>query len=430
MILQTAHFVWWIVLLLLSAFFSGMEVAFVSADKFRYALEKKSKGPFNTILNTIYANPRQFLGTMTAGNILVLVLFVYFSFLIGRVLLQAYIGQHPLLIYLIIILAATFIVLLTGEFIPRAVFRRNPHFWVKMLVVPAFIFYVLLYPLVKLCLFLSWLVLKLFGVNISLADDNLLKRVDLDSYVKQGLEDMPQETDVDSEVRIFRNALDFSSMKLRDCMVPRTDIVAVSDDTDIDTLKLKFVETGISRILVYHESIDNIIGYIHMWEMFNNPTDWTKNVASISFVPESMQANKLMSELMQQHKSIAVVIDEFGGTSGIITMEDLVEEIFGEIEDEYDMQAPFIKQESDHEFVLSGRVEIDHFNEQYGAGIPESDEYSTIAGYLLHYTQRFPKTYETIVIENFIFTILKVTSRKIEVVRLQIDSEATQIPTL
>ena len=426
MTISSSYIIWWIVFLLLSAFFSGMEVAFVAADKFRYALEKKSKGVFNTILNTIYGNPRQFLGTMAAGNIIVLVFFVHFSLLIGQMLIQDHIAPDGFLAFLLIVFGATFIVLLTGEFLPRAIFRRNPNFWVKIFVIPAFVSYILLYPFVKFCFLFSWLVLNLFGIKISLADDNLLKRVDLDFYVKQGLEDIPQRTEVDSEVRIFRNALDFSSMKLRDCMVPRTDIVAVSDDTDIETLKQKFVETGISRILVFHKSIDNIIGYIHMWEMFNNPTDWTKNVASISFVPESMQANKLMSDLMQQRKSIAVVIDEFGGTSGIVTMEDLVEEIFGDIEDEYDMKSPFIKQESKNEFILSGRVEIDHFNEQYGAGIPESDEYSTIAGYLLHYTQRFPKTYETIVIENYTFTVLKVTSRKIEVVRLHISSDATQ----
>ncbi len=208
-------------------------------------------------------------------------------------------------------------------------------------------------------------------------------------------------------------------MKIRDCMIPRADIVGVSLDTDLNTLKEKFIETGISRILVFKEDIDNIVGYIHMWEIFNNPKDWTNNVATISFVPESMPANRLMSDLMQQHKSIAVVVDEFGSTSGIVTMEDLVEEIFGgDIEDEYDVESKFVKQEGENEFILSGRVEIDHLNDVYNLDIPESDEYSTIAGYLLHHTQRFPKTYETITIGKLTFKILKVTARKIEVVRL------------
>ena len=254
------------------------------------------------------------------------------------------------------------------------------------------------------------------------SDKNGLNRDDFDSFVKKSISDMDNEDEVDSEVKIFRNAIDFSSMKLRDCMVPRADIVAVSIDTDVETLKERFIETGISRILVYKDDIDDISGYIHMWEMFNNTEDWTTNIATISFVPESMQANKLMSELMLQRKSIAVVVDEFGGTSGIITMEDLVEEIFGDIEDEYDIKSSFVKQESDNEFVLSGRIEIDYLNEIYGLDIPEADEYSTVAGYLLHHTQRFPKTYESIKIRNYTFKILKVTERKIEVVRMVIDN--------
>lgn len=252
-------------------------------------------------------------------------------------------------------------------------------------------------------------------------DEIDLSRADFDSFVKKSMDEFTNESEDESEVKIFRNAIDFSSMKLRDCMVPRADIVAVSKDIDIEKLKEIFIETGLSRILVYKNDIDDIIGYIHMWEMFSDHKDWTTNIANISFVPESMQASRLMSDLMQQRKSIAVVVDEFGGTSGIITMEDLVEEIFGEIEDEYDVKSSFIKQESEKEYVLSGRVEIDHINEKYGLGIPEGDEYSTIAGYLLHHTQRFPKTYESIVIGNHTFKILKVTERKIEVVRLVVN---------
>ena len=237
---------------------------------------------------------------------------------------------------------------------------------------------------------------------------------------------MLKEVEVDSEVKIFRNALDFSSKKVRDCMVPRADIVAVSLETDLDKLKELFIESGISRILVFKENLDNIVGYIHMWEIFNDPQDWTNNLASISFVPESMQANKLMSDLMLHRKSIAVVVDEFGSTSGIVTMEDLVEEIFGDIEDEYDVESKFVKQESETEFVMSGRVEIDHLNEMYHLDIPESDEYSTIAGYLLFHMQRFPKTYETVIIGEYTFKILKVTARKIEVVRLITENKTAE----
>ena len=206
-------------------------------------------------------------------------------------------------------------------------------------------------------------------------------------------------------------------------MVPRADIVAVSEDADIGKLKEMFIESGISRILVYRDDIDNIIGYIHVWEMFSTPADWTRKIAELSYVPESMPADKLMNELMQEHKSIAVVIDEFGGTSGVVTIEDLVEEIFGEIEDEYDSQSKFVKKESENQYVLSGRVEIDTLNEEHGLDIPESEDYTTIAGYLLNFTQRFPKTYETIIIGKYTFKILKVTARKIEVVRLEISEE-------
>lgn len=286
--------------------------------------------------------------------------------------------------------------------------------------VPAFLFYILFYPLARFFMMLSETILRLFGIRSADSKEKKFGRSELDAYVKQSIHELGNEEDLDSEVKIFRNALDFSGLKIKDCMVPRAEIVAVSLDTDIETLKEKFIETGLSRILVFKEDIDDIVGYIHIWEIFSQPADWTASVASISFVPESMSARQLMSDLMQQHKSIAVVVDEFGGTSGIVTMEDLVEEIFGEIEDEYDVNSNFIKREGDNSFVLSGRVEIDHLNEIYHLGLPESDAYSTVAGYLLYHTQRFPKTYETVVIGKYTFKILKVTARKIEVVRLQV----------
>lgn len=407
---------WWITLFL-SVFFSGMEVAFVSSDKLRYAVKKKSTGIYNYMMNSIYGHPRQFLTTIMVGKVIVLVLLVYFSGLIARE--QFSFGtdsQLPEILIFIVVVA--FIVLLTDEFLPRTFFQKNANFWVGLFVIPAFICYIALYPVAKVFVGISKGALKLFGIRDMRSDKGTFSRTDLDTYVKKSIDDMSKEKEVDSEMKIFRNALDFSAMKIRDCMVPRADIVAVSIDTDADILKEKFIETGISRILVFKDDIDNIVGYIHMWEIFNNPGDWTHNIASVSFVPESMPANQLMSDLMQQHKSIAVVVDEFGGTSGIVTMEDLVEEIFGEIEDEYDVESKFVKREGENEFVLSGRVEIDHLNEIYGLDIPESDDYSTVAGYLLHHTRRFPKTYETVIIGKYTFKILKVTARKIEVVRL------------
>ena len=415
---------WWFILLFLSAFFSGMEVAFVSSDKLRFAMIQKNKRFYDLMLNTIYSHPRQFLSTLLLGNLLVLVGFMYLSLLIAFPYIKQNITQNTFLTFLLIILGATVVILFSGEFFPRAVLARKPNFWVQVLLIPAFFFYILLFPVVKIFSSFSKIVLELFGVKSDGTNENALGRLELDSYVRKGFEEISDETEVDSEVKIFRNALDFSSMRVRDCMVPRADIVAINVDESIEKLKDLFIETGISRILVYGEDIDDIAGYIHVWEMFDVPPDWTKSIATVSFVPESMQANKLMNDLMQQRKSIAVVVDEFGGTSGVVTIEDLVEEIFGDIEDEYDSKSRFVKQESDNEYVLSGRVEIDTLNEDYGLDIPESESYSTVAGFLLHHTQRFPKTYETIIIDKYTFKILKVTARKIEVVRLIVDEIA------
>lgn len=411
----------WFTLLFLSAFFSGMEVAFVSSDKLRFAMRQKDKGFYNLMLNTIYRNPRQFLATLLLGNLMVQVVFMYLSLLMAFPYIQQHITQNTFVIFLLIIAGATLIILFSGEFFPRAVLVRKPDFWVRVLIVAAFFFYVLFFPVAKIFVSFSKAVLAVFGVRSDKTNENALGLLELDSYVRKGFEEISDEKEVDSEVKIFRNALDFSSMRVRDCMVPRADIVAINVDEDIEKLKDLFIKSGISRILVYREDIDDIIGYIHVWEMFDVPKNWTKSIATVSFVPESMLASKLMNDLMQQRKSIAVVVDEFGGTSGVVTMEDLVEEIFGDIEDEYDSKTRFVKEKGDKEFVLSGRVKIDTLNEDYGLDIPESESYSTVAGYLLHHTQRFPKTYETVVIGKYTFKILKVTARKIEVVRLTID---------
>lgn len=407
---------WWITLFL-SVFFSGTEVAFVSSDKLRYAVRKKSTGGFHYMLNSIYGHPRHFLATLKVWKVILMVLFVYLSFRIVSFRIAVPV-ENEITIILLFILTVSFLNLLLDDFIPRTFFQKNADFWVNLFVVPAFLCYILMYPVARLIVIVSQAMLKLFGMHSTSTDKQSFSKIDLDNYVLQSIVDLSKENEVDSEMKIFRNALDFSSMKIKDCMVPRADIVAISVDTSLEILKEKFIETGYSRILVFENDIDNIVGYIHVWEIFNNPRDWTQNVASISFVPESMPANQLMSDMMQHRKSIAVVVDEFGSTSGIITMEDLVEEIFGEIEDEYDVESKFIKQDGNGEYVLSGRVEIDHLNEIYNLEIPESDDYSTIAGFLLHHTQRFPKTYETVIIGKYTFKILKVTARKIEVVRL------------
>lgn len=410
--------VFWISSLILSVFFSGMEIAFVSSDRLRYALDKKKKNPIDYIQQVFYSHPRKFLPTLTIGNLIVLIVFVYTSINLSQDFIEQNVTTNALLVLLVQFVGASIIILITGELLPRAIFRNNANLWVKILSVPSFMLYVLLYPITKVFTDMGSSLLRLVGIKFNPSEEKALGRVELDTYVKQGIDEVPTEGGIDSEVKIFRNALDFSSVKLRDCMVPRTDIIAMNLDSEIDELKDKFIETGYSKILIYEDDIDNIIGYIHIWEMFNNPSDWTTEIASISFYPDSMLASNLMSELLQQRKTIAVVVDEFGGTSGIITMEDLVEEIFGEIEDEYDVNTNIAKKVAENEYIISGRMEIDQLNELFDFNLPQEDDYTTIAGYILHHIQRFPKTYETIEINNFTFKILKVTQRKIEVTKL------------
>ncbi len=406
--------------LLLSLFFSGTEAAFVSSDKLKFALSSKTQGYYHYLLNMLLSHPRQFLATMVVGKIMALLLLITSSLLS---LQQPTTDDRSSLAQLLLILLAFFLVILiTDQLLPRLLFQRHANFWMKVFAIPAFLFYVLCYPLTRFLILLSRLAVRLFGVRFADTRGKQSGFNDIDAYVKSSIHELANEEDMDAEVKILRNALDFSALKIKDCMIPRAEIVAVSVDTDVETLKERFIETGLSRILVYREDMDNILGYIHIWEIFDQPADWVASVASLSFVPESMSAKQLMSDLMQQRKSIAVVVDEFGGTSGIVTMEDLVEEIFGEIEDEYDVKSNFIKREGEGLFVLSGRVEIDHLNELHHLALPVSDAYSTVAGYLLHHMQRFPKTYETVIIGKYTFKILKVTARKIEVVRLQIGS--------
>lgn len=420
---NSATIVLWIVFLLLSFFFSGMEIAFISSDRLRYALDKKNKNAIDYILNVFYTHPRNFLSTLTTGNLLVLIAFVYSTIVISEVYIFETITNNKLLALLIQFFIATVIIFVNGELLPRVVFKNNANLWVRVMAVPAFLFYVLLYPVTKFFTTIGRFILRIVGIKFNTSEARALGRVELDTYLKQGMSDTPEEGVIDSEVKIFKNALDFSSIKLRDCMVPRTDIIAVNVNTDIEELKDTFVQSGFSKILVYEDDIDNIIGYIHMWEMFDNPSDWNKNIASISFYPDSMLARNLMSELLLQHKSIAVVVDEFGGTSGIITMEDLVEEIFGDIEDEYDVNTNIAKNVGENEYIISGRLEIDQLNEMFNFNLPQDDDYTTVAGYILHHIQRFPKTYESIDIDRYTFKILKVTSRKIEVVKLYVNQE-------
>ena len=405
-----------------SAFFSGMEIAFISSNKLRFELDKSDKSLTSWILDKFYQNPNQFISTMLVGNNIALVIY---GLLMAKILepFIANVIENEVMIVFIQSVISTILILFTGEFIPKTIFKLNPNFSLSLFSLPLYIIYIVLYPISKLASLLSFMILKVVGVkNVSESTQKTLGKVDLDYFIQQSIEEAPQNSDIDTEVKIFQNALDFSNVRLRDCIVPRTEIVACDKTVTIEELRSRFIETGISKILVYNENIDDIIGYIHSSEMFKNPEDWTQNIREISIVPETMAANKLMKHLLQEKKSLAFVVDEFGGTSGIVALEDLVEEIFGEIEDEHDTKSYVARQVSDSEYILSGRMEIDSLNEKFGLELPESDDYVTIAGYILHAYQNFPKLNETVVVDRYSFKIIRMTSTKIELVRMKVMS--------
>ena len=291
----------------------------------------------------------------------------------------------------------------------------------KVFAVPLFICYVILFPISKLASGLSYLFLRLLGMKVNKeASAKAFGKVDLDYFIQTSIENADSEEELDAEVKIFQNALDFSNIKIRDCIVPRTEVVAVDLTTTLEDLKNLFVESGISKIIVYDGNIDNVVGYIHSSEMFRNPVDWRNNVKDVPIVPETMAAHKLMKLFMQQKKTIAVVVDEFGGTAGIVSLEDLVEEIFGDIEDEHDNTSYVCKQIGEHEYVLSARLEIEKVNETFGLDLPESDDYLTVGGLILNRYQSFPKLHEVIEVDKYQFKIIKVTATKIELVRLKV----------
>ena len=404
-----------------SAFFSGMEIAFVSSNKLRFEMDRNSQSINSRILSIFFHNPNSFISTMLVGNNIALVIYgILMAQVIEQNLLAGLIDNHFLLV-LIQTIISTLIILVTGEFLPKTLFKINPNFTLNIFAVPTYICYVLLYPISKFASGISNILLYIIGIKTNKeANEKAFTKVDLDYFIQSSIQDVQNEQDIDTEVKIFQNALDFSNIRIRDCMVPRTEIVAIEYGTPIEELKARFIESGISKIIVYKENIDNIIGYIHSSEMFREQTDWTKSVRQLPIAPETMGAHKLMKLFMQQKKSLAVVVDEFGGTSGIVALEDLVEEIFGEIEDEHDTTSYIAKSVGDNEYILSGRLEIEKVNELFSLDLPENDDYQTIGGLILHQYQSFPKIHEEITFDKFHFKIIKVTATKIELVKLKV----------
>ena len=402
-----------------SAFFSGMEIAFVSSNKLRFEMDKSNQSMTTKILSIFYRNPNNFISTLLVGNNIALVIYgILMAQVIEQYILQGIIENHFFLV-LIETIVSTLIILVTGEFLPKTLFKINPNTTLEFFAVPIFICYIILYPISKFTSGVSECLLRLLGIHVNKeAANKAFTKVDLDYFIQSSIPD--NEKDIDTEVKIFQNALDFSNIKIRDCIVPRTEIEAVDITTSLDELKSHFIESGNSKLIVYKENIDKIVGYIHSSEMFRHANDWVHYIQQVPIVPETMSAQKLMKLFMQQKKSLAVVVDEFGGTSGIVSLEDLVEEIFGEIEDEHDTTSYISKKIEDNEYILSARLEIERVNEMFDLDLPESDEYLTIGGLILHQYQSFPKLHEIITINKYQFKIIKVTNTKIELVRLKV----------
>lgn len=403
-----------------SAFFSGMEIAFVSVDKLRFEMERKN-GVSSRILSIFFRNPNEFISTMLVGNNIALVIYgILMAQLIEIHLLTGLIDNHFIMV-LVQTVISTLIILVTGEFLPKTLFKINPNLVLNVFAVPLFVCYIVLYPISKLSSGLSYLFLLLLGLKINKdASAKAFGKVDLDYFVQSSIDNAESQEELDTEVKIFQNALDFSNVRIRDCIVPRTEVVAVDLTISLEELKSRFVESGISKIIVFDGNIDNVVGYIHSSEMFRDPKDWRDHVKEVPIVPETMAAHRLMKLFMQQKKTIAVVVDEFGGTSGIVSLEDLVEEIFGDIEDEHDNTSYICKQIGENEYVLSARLEIEKVNDTFGLDLPESDDYLTVGGLILNQYQSFPKLHELVSVGKYQFKIIKVTPTKIELVRLKV----------
>ena len=406
-------------MLLLSAFFSGMEIAYVSSNKIHIEIEKKQQSFLASVLKKITKRPSKFIATMLVGNNIALVIYGFFM---GDLLMKLIpiAGFTGLLIQTVI---STLVILLTAEFLPKVFFQIYANNLFKVFAVPAYFFYVLFSIISEFVIWLSDLVLKFIfkseGDTVQLS----FSKLELGNYISEQMDISETKEEMDSEIQIFQNALDFSEIKTREAMLPRTEIVAVDIDTTPKELGKLFTESGLSKILVYNENIDDILGYVHSFELFKKPSTIKSVLMPVIFVPETMLAKDVLNVLSKKRKSIAVVIDEYGGTSGIITVEDIIEELFGEIEDEHDSVELIEEKLGDNHYKFSARLEVDYLNEEYDFDLEESENYETLGGLIVNHTEEIPEQGETVRIDNFTFTILEVSSTKIELVELKVHDE-------
>ena len=410
-----------LIALLCSAFFSGIEIAFVSSNKVRAEIEMARGGFINRILNIFYRNREMLISTLLIGNNIANIVYsMAMANLLTKPLEQWVHNEAALL--LVQTLIATIIILIFGEFVPKSIFRIDPNRSLRTASVPLYMVYLVLYPISRFTEWMSAMLMKLFGIKIDTSRVRLLTVDELDAYLQENIDKHEDENKtVEREVKIFENALDFSDTRLRDCMVPRNEIVAVDvKDTTRDDLVKLFTQSGLSKIVVYKENIDDVIGFIQVSELFVTDIDWKTRIKPVLFAPESLLARKMMQQLMDEKRSMAIVIDEFGGTSGMVTLEDLVEEIFGEIEDEHDRNHLIARQLSDTSYEFSGRMEIEEINERFHLDIPESDDYQTLAGYLLNENEAIPNVGEVFDLPPYRFTVERKTAARIELIRIDI----------
>ena len=417
--------------LIFSAFFSGMEIAFISSNKIHIEIEKKQKGFLSLLLTKITAKPSKFIATMLIGNNIALVVYGLYM---GDVLV-AWFSQHlptdsSLVYYLFNELSlltqtiiSTLVILISAEFLHKVFFQIYANSLLKLLALPAFVFYILFSLFSDFVIWISDFVLKTFfktkGDDVQLA----FTKVDLGNYISEQMQSVEADDEVDSEIIIFQNALEFSEVKAREAMVPRTELTAIEIHDTIENLSKLFTQTGHSKIVVYKSTIDDILGYVHAFDLFKNPKTIKSMLMPIEFVPETMLAKDILNVLTKKHKSLAVVLDEYGGTSGILTVEDIVEELFGEIEDEHDSVALIEEQMDQLNFLFSARLEVDYLNETYKLQLPEHENYETLGGLIVHHTQEIPEQNQQISIDRFLFTIQEVSNTKIELIALKIEPQ-------
>lgn len=400
--------------IIFSAFFSGMEIAFVSANKLHIELEKKRKGFIPNILRKLTKNSSKFITTMLVGNNISLVLYSYFM---GKVIVEYY-GINSILIQTVI---STILILVTAEFLPKAIFRVYANETLKILALPAYFFHVLLYVFSFIINGISDFFLKFIFRTDKDAQQTVFSKEELGNYITEQLEfGNDSEEEIDSEIQIFQNALEFQKVKAREIMVPRTEILAIEIHEKVSKLSESFINSGFSKILVYKTSLDDIIGHVNAFELFKKPKTIKSILLPVEIVPESMMINDVLNSLMKKRKSIAIVVDEYGGTSGMITVEDVVEELFGEIEDEHDVQELTDERITETEFKFSARLEIDYLNEEYNLNIPKEEAYETLGGFIIDHTENIPEKGEVLEILGYEITILGVSSSKIEEIRLKI----------